>query len=274
MNQELESVRIRWFNDACYELKLPDGKGVLIDPFITDSKFRKRSVQEVEAADYILISHTHFDHVMDVGAVSRRFQSRVFAGRLSGMALARHFDLPGYQMYLCGAGDVFHMEEFTLECFRARHTKLGDFDRPSQWLETLKKEGMPEDTLEMNLAGSCEYLTYRLTLPNGCRILIWGGGAVYDAVRQAGEYRPNIAIAQLPRESTDEIAELYAAIGGQVIFPHHHDTFLEMGEEGKARIDEVVKKTKQRAPGTTVICPEKGRWYRISTRVMQLEDEN
>lgn len=273
MEHQLENLRIRWFNDACYEIKLPNGKGILIDPFIDESKFRVKSSDDVEAADYILISHTHFDHVMDLGKVSRRFDSKIFAGNLSGIELAKYFDIPGYRMNLCGSGDTIFTEDFKMECFRGKHTKLGEFDRPSNWPENLQKENLKPDAMAMNLAGSYEYLSYLITLPSGFRILVWGGGADMDAVMHAKEYRPDISIAQLPRESTDEIACLYAAIGGRAIFPHHHDTFLEMGEEGLRRIEEVVEKTRQRAPGTMVICPEKGKWYQIVTKISLLEEE-
>lgn len=272
MNYQSENLKVRWFNDACYELKLPNGKGILIDPYINGSRYRVKSVEDVEAADYILISHTHFDHVMDIGEVSQTFDSKIFAGNMSGMELAKYFDIPGYRMNLCSPGDVIFTEDFKLECFRAKHTKLGDFDRPSNWPENLKQENLKEEAAAMNLAGSYEYLNYLLTLPSGFRVLVWGGGATIDGISHAKEYRPDVSIAQLPRESTDDIADLYGAIGGRVIFPHHHDTFLEMGMEGMGRIEEVVEKTAERAPDTMVICPEKGKWYQIVTTVKLMEE--
>ncbi len=38
------------------------------------------------AADYILISHTHFNHVLDLAKVSQRFDSQIFAGQVSSLS--------------------------------------------------------------------------------------------------------------------------------------------------------------------------------------------
>lgn len=264
---EHEIVKLRWFNDACYELKLPNGKGILIDPYIDHSKYRVLSSKDVESADYILISHTHFDHVLDLAKISSKFDSRIFAGQIAGMELAKCYDIPGHQMYLCGPGDCFELDDFTLECFRGKHTKLGDIDYPSKWPGNVAGEGLDPITADLNMLGSYEYMIYRLTLPNHAKILVWGGGATPDAIRQAHGFRPDISIAQLPRESTDQIAALYAAIGGQIIFPHHHDFFTAQGEEGERVIQETIEKTAALSPCTKVLCPEKGRWYSIHTSV-------
>lgn len=266
------AIRIRWFNDACYEIHLPNGKGILIDPYIDESKYHTLSYSDIEKADYILISHTHFDHVIGLAKASQRFDSRIFAGEVSGIELASCYDIPGYRLNLCAPGDVIENEDFRLHCFRGKHTRLGDFDRPSQWPQNIRNEGLAPETQRLNMLGSYEYMIYLLELPDHTRLLIWGGGATEEAIRQARSFHPTITIAQLPRETTDQIARLYAAIGGQFIFPHHHDFFIHQGEAGMKVIRETVEKTLVLAPQTHVLCPEKGKWYSIQTSVM-LENE-
>ena len=264
---QTQGIKLRWFNDACYEIKLPNGKGILVDPYIDHSKYRVLSAGDVEAADYILISHTHFDHVMDLGNISSKFDSKIFAGQLSGVELARCYDIPGHRLFLCGPGDRFQLEDFSLECFRGKHTKIGDIDRPSRWPDNVANDGLDPKTTALNMLGSYEYMIYLLTFPDHTKLLVWGGGATPEAIKQASQFQPHISIAQLPRESTDQVAALYAAIGGQVIFPHHHDFFIAQGEEGARVIRETVEKTAALAPATTVLCPEKGKWYSVYTGV-------
>ncbi len=259
------ALRIRWFNDACYEIHLPNGKGLLVDPYIDESKFHTLSYDDVEKADYILISHTHFDHVLGIDRVSKRFDSTIFAGEVSGIELAVCYDIPGYRLSLCAPGDVIENEDFRLQCFRGKHTKLGDFDRPSRWPENVRKDGLTPGTERLNMLGSYEYMIYLLELPDHTRLLIWGGGATEEAIWQARDFHPTVTVAQLPRETTDQIARLYAAIGGQFIFPHHHDFFIDQGEIGMNVIRETMEKTRALAPQTQLICPEKGRWYAIQT---------
>lgn len=261
------ALRIRWFNDACYEIHLPGGKGILIDPFIDESPYRALSYQDVEKADYILISHTHFDHVLGTGIISEKFDSNIYVGEVSGLELAKCYDIPGYRLQLCAPGDTFENKDFRLKCYRGKHTKLGDFDRPSRWPENIIKEGLAPETTALNMLGSYEYMIYLLELPDHTRLLIWGGGATDEAIAQAQEFHPLITIAQLPRESTDQVAQLYAAIGGSVIFPHHHDYFINQGEAGMKVIRETAEKLSALSAHTSLICPEKGKWYSIQTSV-------
>ena len=267
-----ECFRLRWLNDACYEIRLASGKGILIDPYIDESPYRVLSYEDVERADYVLISHTHFDHVLGLGKLQERFDSQVFAGRMAGIELAKQYDVPGYRMNLCAAGDRIVTEDFILDCYRGKHTKIGEIDRPSRWPENVSKEGLAPESAELNLLGSYEYMIYRLTLPNHMRILIWGGAATEDAIRQAARYEPDFTIAQLPREKPEQVARLYAAIGGQAIFPHHHDYFIARGEEGMRVIRETGEKLQALTDSTRLVCPEKGKWYQIRTSI-ELEKE-
>ena len=63
------SLKIRAFNvGGAFEIKLPNGKIVLIDPFFTSNQFEGGFTREdVTGADYILLTHSHYDHDIDVG---------------------------------------------------------------------------------------------------------------------------------------------------------------------------------------------------------------
>lgn len=113
------------------------------------------------------------------------------------------------------------------------------------------------------------YYNYLLTLPDHTKILIWGGEASPECIRRAGHYDPDISIVQIPREGARAIADLYKAVGGKVIFPHHHETILDL-EGGPDLISDMLDLVHREAPGTEVICPRKGVWYRIG---MQIHEE-
>lgn len=271
MNSCSNLLQLRWFNDACYEVKLPNGKHILIDPYIDSSPLKKLGSDVLTQVDYILISHTHFDHVLDLKAITQRFNCQVIVGRQSSLELAKRYDLAGHEVFPCDIGYIYHFDGFTLQGFPGKHTSIGEIDRPSRWPSNVKNEGLDPSTTLLNMLGSYEYMIYLLEFPNHIRFLVWGGGATEQAVRQAHDFRSNISIAQLPRESPHQIASLYAAIGGQVIFPHHHDSFLAKGPEGQAVIDAVVEQTNELAPSTKIICPEKGKWYTFTAGISSEE---
>jgi len=68
-------IEITWLGHASWSVRLPDVAGgdktILIDPFLDDSPTSPVKSGEV-AADYILVSHGHFDHVADTAKIARR----------------------------------------------------------------------------------------------------------------------------------------------------------------------------------------------------------
>ena len=223
---EVPGVKIRWFNDACYEIVLPGGKVVLVDPYIDDSQYCLRKADEVTGADYILVSHSHFDHITQIPDMLKRFHSKIFMGKNSVKEFAKYYNIPGYPFYACSPGDVFEMEDCKIEAFFAKHTSLGEKDAPANWNALCEEYGYKnshEQFAEVNRCGSYEYLNYMITTKNQIRILIWGGGIDYESLQRAKKYEPDVAIVQFTRSEPEKSAMMCEAVGGQVVFPHHHE---------------------------------------------------
>src|SRR5438270_6554481 len=64
------ATRVCWLGHACLLLE-SDGKRVLIDPFLTGNPAAAAKPGDV-AADFILVSHGHGDHVGDTVDIARR----------------------------------------------------------------------------------------------------------------------------------------------------------------------------------------------------------
>jgi len=63
------SIKLRWLGYVCFEIVLPSGKVLVIDPYIDYSPTAPIKCQEVTGANYIAITHGHYDHVTDVRSV-------------------------------------------------------------------------------------------------------------------------------------------------------------------------------------------------------------
>jgi L-ascorbate metabolism protein UlaG (beta-lactamase superfamily) len=61
---------LRWLGHGGWEVRAA-GKTILLDPFLDASPTAKCRASEIEA-DYILVSHGHFDHIADVPAIASR----------------------------------------------------------------------------------------------------------------------------------------------------------------------------------------------------------
>jgi L-ascorbate metabolism protein UlaG (beta-lactamase superfamily) len=71
------STRVRWLGHAALAVE-SDGQSLLLDPFLTDNPAAAAKADEV-AADFILVSHGHGDHVGDTVAIARRTGATVIS---------------------------------------------------------------------------------------------------------------------------------------------------------------------------------------------------
>lgn len=72
------SIELTWLGHATWLIS--DGNHrILLDPFLNDSPTAPQKASEVDA-DFILVSHGHFDHVADVAEIANRCDAMVIAG--------------------------------------------------------------------------------------------------------------------------------------------------------------------------------------------------
>lgn len=69
------ATTLRWLGHGCW-LVATGGKTILIDPFLNDSPTAPVKADAVKA-DYVLVSHGHFDHVADAASVANRCNATV-----------------------------------------------------------------------------------------------------------------------------------------------------------------------------------------------------
>ncbi len=60
-----------WYGHACWELRTPSGKTVLLDPWFGNPK-STRAASDVSQCDLLLVSHGHSDHFGDALEIAKR----------------------------------------------------------------------------------------------------------------------------------------------------------------------------------------------------------
>ncbi|MEM8736539.1 MAG: metal-dependent hydrolase [Planctomycetota bacterium] len=70
-------MKLTWYGHATWALEIGSHK-LLIDPFFNDNPACNRSADDVEA-DFVLLTHGHFDHVADAASIAKRCQSKLIA---------------------------------------------------------------------------------------------------------------------------------------------------------------------------------------------------
>jgi L-ascorbate metabolism protein UlaG (beta-lactamase superfamily) len=84
------AFEIRWLGTACFEIRLDSRKTIVVDPYLDDSVGAPIKSDQIEGCDYIFITHGHYDHVLDVGKLVRRFGAEVFCSPEVAGALSEH----------------------------------------------------------------------------------------------------------------------------------------------------------------------------------------
>lgn len=69
-------MKVTYYGHSCFSV-LANGKNILFDPFITANELAKDVDVDVIKADYILISHAHYDHILDVERIAKNTGAKV-----------------------------------------------------------------------------------------------------------------------------------------------------------------------------------------------------
>lgn len=71
-------MKITYYGHSCFSVAT-GGKHLLFDPFISGNELAKHiNIDEIQA-DYIFISHGHFDHIQDVVRIANRTGAKVLS---------------------------------------------------------------------------------------------------------------------------------------------------------------------------------------------------
>lgn len=90
------STSLTWYGHSAFKVKTPEGRVLLIDPWITNpaNKAGKKELEKIGNVDLILISHGHFDHVGDAVEIAKKTGAKLVASFDLGTSLVEHAGYP------------------------------------------------------------------------------------------------------------------------------------------------------------------------------------
>jgi L-ascorbate metabolism protein UlaG (beta-lactamase superfamily) len=88
-------TKLTWYGHAAFKIETPSGKSILIDPWITNptNPTGKDDVKTI-AADLILVTHGHFDHLADAADIAKRTKAKLVATFDLGNAIVGTMGFP------------------------------------------------------------------------------------------------------------------------------------------------------------------------------------
>ena len=76
---QLNGAQIMWLGHATFKITSPQGKVILIDPWIEQNPKSPAEAKQLDKVDLITVSHGHMDHIADVIPTARKFHPQVVA---------------------------------------------------------------------------------------------------------------------------------------------------------------------------------------------------
>lgn len=110
-------MKITFYGHACVGIEV-SGKHILVDPFITGNPNASHIDINTLKADYILVTHAHQDHVLDVEAIAKRTGAIV----VSNYEIAMHFGHKGLSYHPMNHGGSWKFDFGTVKYVNAIHT--------------------------------------------------------------------------------------------------------------------------------------------------------
>jgi L-ascorbate metabolism protein UlaG (beta-lactamase superfamily) len=230
-NERRESTEgpvFQWLGTAGFRITCGD-KVILIDPYLTRNErafpFQELGPGDMRDADYIFLSHGHFDHIADVPAIMEVAEADVYCSSVSGETLIR-MGVPGSRIHTISGGESETLEGFSVSVTECDHIK---FDL-----------GLIIKTVP-RLLGEFRSLLPRVRgMPAGpvlntyfdfgdISVLHLGSlGLKPGQVQALGVPSPDILL--IPLQGHSDIcllaAKLAAAIRPRAVIPEHHDDFF------------------------------------------------
>jgi L-ascorbate metabolism protein UlaG (beta-lactamase superfamily) len=232
------SNRVRFLGHAALLLEC-DGRSILIDPFFTGNPKSVINADEV-AADLILISHGHGDHVGDSISIAKRTGATVAANYEIGEWLKQPAQgLSGSKVHGLQHGGSFLFDN-------AVRVKL-----------TLAFHGsvLPDGTYGGNPCG------FIVTCPNGTKIYDAADTALFGDMALIGEEGIDLAILPIGDYYTmgpDDALRAVKLLKPRFVLPIHFNTFPPIAQDAEAWAGRVKKETNAHP---VVLQP--GDWFEI-----------
>jgi len=110
-------MQITFYGHACFGIKIKDIH-LLVDPFISgNEKASQINVDDLKA-DYILVTHAHQDHILDVESIAKRTGATI----ISNFEIVTHYQNMGLEGHPMNHGGSWDFEFGTLKYVNAIHT--------------------------------------------------------------------------------------------------------------------------------------------------------
>jgi L-ascorbate metabolism protein UlaG (beta-lactamase superfamily) len=246
-----QETKLKWFGHAAFSITTPNGKILLIDPWLRnpsnpESKDNKDALAAVSKVDYILLTHGHRDHVGDAVEIAKKTGALLIANPELAGNLVKLTDFPAKQaqdniMQMGGELQIAD-GEVTIAMTEAVHS--------SSVFNPKAGPNEPERAYGGSPAG------FVILIRNGPTIYHTGDTAYFKDMEIIGEtYSIDVALINISQMGAKMAARAAQSVRAKLAVPMHFGTFpglLQTADEFAANLKELKIPFFQMKPGDTV----------------------
>ena len=211
----------------------------------------------IRGADYILVTHTHYDHVLDVPQIALRTGATVI-GTESTENVMRAYGIAERQLITVRGGEDFEFGKFSLKVIPSIHSPL---DHKHYFSSETAPAGMKAPLTLRQIHPEGGTLAYLVRF-RGHQILAFGGMNCIE--REIQGLQPDVVLVGAGasrKELYDYTGRLMRALHfPPLVLPTHWDNFLAPYEASQQpaidALQSFVQEVKAASPQTKVIVPK------------------
>ncbi|WP_299625438.1 metal-dependent hydrolase [uncultured Tenacibaculum sp.] len=110
-------MNITFYGHACFGIEI-NGSNIIVDPFITGNPLASHIDINSIKADYILVTHAHQDHVLDVEVLAERTGATI----ISNYEIVMYYGAKDLKGHPVNHGGTFKTDSFSAKYVNAIHT--------------------------------------------------------------------------------------------------------------------------------------------------------
>ncbi|MCD8405546.1 metal-dependent hydrolase [Tenacibaculum dicentrarchi] len=110
-------MNITFYGHSCFGIEI-NGTHLLVDPFITGNPLASNIKITDIKADYILVTHAHQDHVLDVELLATQTGATI----ISNFEIAQYYGAKSFKTAAVNHGGTFKTDAFSAKYVNAIHT--------------------------------------------------------------------------------------------------------------------------------------------------------
>jgi L-ascorbate metabolism protein UlaG (beta-lactamase superfamily) len=216
----------RWLGVAGVEISLED-QILIIDPYFTRLPIWKMWIgpvhpdhdlltENIPHCDAILVTHPHFDHLMDVPTVANHTRAMVI-GSTNTCKIAIASGVPQEQVRRIDAGDQLDLDTFHVDVLPAQHGKTG----ADKHIDGPVSDGLkpPLRALDYRMDQCFSFLVEVA----GIRVLVGSGEPLGDSIPADVLFVGPLLLA---KEARRYYLSLIQRVRPKIIIPYHWDDFF------------------------------------------------